>query len=179
MALPTGLIINGNAVKNDGGTIFASPGTTFGTSRFDEFTEGVGVGVGVNTLPKSGLATIDQINASATEYCQPGDVIAKVTTSIAGVSNTTMQKMDKGQHLQEFKRDSLSGVAVATAVRNNQWSDVSGVFTTAPSTFNSAWGTDFSAVPTGGITSSPGSKFTFMTGKKNPSGVRYPGKTVW
>lgn len=178
MALPTGLIINGNAVKNDGGTIFASPGTTFGTSRFDEFTEGVGVGVGVNTLPKSGLATIDVINAQGT-YLQPGDVIAKVTTDLASVSNTTMQKMDKGQHLQEFKRDSLSGVAVATAVRNNQWSDVSGVFTTAPSTFNSAWGTDFSAVPTGGITSSPGNKFRFMTGRKNPSGVQYPGKTVW
>lgn len=178
MPVPTGLIIAGTPVKRDGGVI-ATPGGSFGTTRFDEVTEIFGVGVGVSTLPKSGLATIDQINASATEYCQPGDVIAKVTTSIAGVSNTTMQKMDKGQTLQEFKRDSLSGVAVATAIRNNQWSDVSGVFTTAPATFSSAWGTDFSSVPTGGISPTNGNKFRFLTGGKNPSGVTYKGPTCW
>lgn len=177
--MATGYAITGNLIRNDGGTIFVSPGSTFTSTRFDEFTEGVGVGIGVDGLPKSGLSTIDQINASATDYCDPGHVIAKVTTDIAGVSNTVMRSMDKGLHLQNPKRDDASGVAVATAIRNNQWSTQSGVFTTAPSTFNSAWGTDFSSVPTGGINSTAGTKIRIMTGAQDPSGTTYKGSTVW
>lgn len=172
-------IISGNAYRHDGGSIAVPAGNSFASSRWDEVTEGFGVGPGVDGLPKSGLATIDQINASATDYCDPGHVIAKVTTDLAGVSNTTMQKMDKGTHLQSPKRDDASGVAVATAIRNNQWSTISGTFTTAPATFNSAWGTDFSSLPTGGINSTAGTKIRFCAGAQDPSGTAYKGVTVW
>lgn len=178
--MATGVVVAGTTqIRNDGGSIFTSPGTTFGTTRFDEFTEGVGYGPQVNTLPKSGLATIDQINAAATDYCQPGHIIAKVTTDIAGVANTVIQKMDRGVVLQTPKRDDASGINTATAIRNNQWSTISGVFTTAPASQNSAWGTDFSSVPTGGITSTTTGRMRFMAGAKTPSGVALPGKTCW
>ena len=172
-------IVSANPYKNDGGSIFVSPGTTFTTTRFDEFTEGVGVGIGVDGLPKSGLATIDQINAAATDYCDPGHVIAKVTTDLAGVSNNTMRNMDKGQTLQTPKRDDASGIATATAVRAGFWHEYSGVFTTAPESFNSRWGTDFSSVPTGGINSTAGTKIRFMAGAQDPSGTTYKGQTLW
>lgn len=179
MPVPTGYIINGNSVRNDGGVI-VTPGGSFGTTRFEEGNEVFGVGPQVSTLPKTGLVTIDTINATAgATSLQPGDVIAKVQSDLAGIANTKLKTMGKSTQLQQFKRDNASGIATATAIRGNQWNQYSGAFSVAPSTFNSAWGTDFSVVPTGGITSSPGSSFRFMTGRKHPSGVKYQGKTCW
>lgn len=177
--MAVGFAITGAAVRNDGGTIFVTPNTTFASSRWDEFTEGIGVGPGVDTLPKSGNADIDQINASATDYCDPGHVIAKVTTDLAGVSNVTMRNMDKGQTLQTPKLDQSTPRLVATAMRNNQWSTQSGVFTTAPAIHTGLFGVDFSSVPTGGINSSTGTKIRFMAGAQDPSGTTYKGVTQW
>ena len=177
--MAVGFAISGSSVRNDGGTIFVSPGSTFTSTRFDEFTEGVGVGHGVDTLPKSGLSTIDQINASATDYCDPGHVIAKTTTDLAGVSNLTMRTMDGGQLLATPKIDQSTPFLVATAIRNNQWSTQSGVFTTAPAVHTGLWGTDFSSIPTGGINSTAGTRIRFMAGAQDPSGTTYKGVTQW
>lgn len=177
--MAVGFAISGSSVRNDGGTIMVSPGSTFTSSRWDETTEGVGVGPGVDGLPKSGLSTIDQINAAATDFLDPGHVIAKVTTDLAGVSNTTMRSMDGGQTLATPKIDKSTPFLVATAIRNNQWSTQSGVFTTAPAVHTGLFGTDFSSIPTGGITSTAGTKIRFMAGAQDPSGTTFKGVTVW
>lgn len=178
--MATGVITAGTTtIRNDGGTIFVGAGNTFTSSRFDEFTEGIGVGVGVDGLPKSGLSTIDQINAAATDYCDPGQVVAHMTTDLAGVSNTNILNMDKGAHLQTPKIDQSTPFLVATAIRNNQWSDVSGRFTVAPAVHTGLFGTDFSSLPTGGINSTAGTKIRFMAGGPDPSGTTYKGQTLW
>jgi hypothetical protein len=88
--------------------------------------------------------------------------------------------MDKGNIIPATKQlDSGTTRQVATAIRNNQWNQYSGVFSTPPLTGTSLYGVDFSTIASGGITSTAGNKFRFMTGSKNPSGVTYKGPTVW
>lgn len=178
--MATGVVIAGTtALRNDGGSIAVPPGTSFTSTRWDESTELFGAGIGVATTPKTGLATIDLINAAAgaTALGSTG-IIAKVNTILGGIANTTMQKMDKGVHLQTPKRDDASGINTATAIRAGFWHEYSGVFTTAPESQNSAWGTDFSSVSTGNVGSSVGA-FRFMSGRQDPSGANYPGRTQW
>jgi hypothetical protein len=178
MPVPTGLIIAGLPVKRDGGVIATPPGNVFATTRFDEANEIFGRGPDALTTPKSGT-NITPIYPTGV-YLNVGDVIAKVSVDLAGSGNTVMRTMDKGNIIPATKQlDSGTTRQVATAIRNNQWNQYSGVFSTPPLTGTSLYGVDFSTIASGGITSTAGNKFRFMTGSKNPSGVTYKGPTVW
>ena len=176
-----------SGVDNDQGTVRYG-GNVADTDRWTPRTLGdvnrvITVVSGVNGV--SGALAAGTFNG--------GDqVIKRVTTDIAGVSNTVLLGGDSNSAKNSVihQRASSNIYYYKTAIRSNQWSVVSGWYT-EPSVANSgAWsqatdtetaavlvesGVDNAGNPSQAI---PG-EFVYRNGSPAPVQADYPAKTVW
>jgi len=194
----TGLYSNGfpSGVDNDMGNIRSSLGTErdatesglWGSSSFGE-------GNPIITIVSGTTFGVTKGNHLGTFNGGNRQVLERVTTTIAGLSNTVLLGGDsdsanagtgvlsnKAQQRQYFYK---------TAVRNGGWNIFSGVFSPAvTSSYSGVWnidagvdnsatmrtsGTDVAAYPTLNV---PG-RLTYMQGGPNPTGASYGARYNW
>lgn len=126
------------------------------------------------------------LSAGTFAYNNSSPIAPKVTTSIAGVSNTFLRSAaDKPGIVRSIHRqEKVRTTRTTTAIRAGQWNIYTGKWTTNPTTAvdafwdnagntTSATSTDHAASPTRAV---PG-ELVYMTGKKAPVLNDYKSKT--
>ncbi len=85
--------------------------------------------------------------------------------------------MSPGKQLDSIhKLETIGSRLTATAIRNNQWSDISGVYTTGqPVVQNDSFGNDEAARPTMAV---PGEFTYFYASGKRPTSGDYQPRTI-
>ena len=191
--LVTGVYVMGypSGVDNDQGNLRAA-GTIAETSRWTSSPLGeeeryVLISSGVNNTGVIGPSTLSTFNN------QPGEVIVKYTTELAGVTdltNTLMGPSTSGVYsIQQV--DTIRTLNYKTSIVSGNWNIFSGVFDPALLSFQSggwdiAAGVDDSANLRGNKTdvaanptqAAPG-RLTFLYGNPTPSGKNYAARSTW
>lgn len=169
-----GSAVSNTSTKNNKGTI-RNGGTISASTKWNS----IRVGDTKNTLggtgPRLGTASLSTVRSTGTFAVMAKNkyIIMKVTTTLAGLSNTTLQSgaADKGNRRKVNKVESmrttfLSGLSWASGHNEP-------VYTATNSTRNTAYGQDDAATPTLAV---PG-EFTYLPGGKRPTNDNYKAKT--
>lgn len=89
------------------------------------------------------------------------------SSSVAGASNEAIKGGGTSPNRDVNKVETIRTRRVGTAIRNNYWDEINGVFTTAPTVAN-----DYASIPNDLVSSGTG-RVTFEFGSNNPSNSNY------
>lgn len=167
-------LVNGlpSGVDNDQGTIRGA-GNVSATDKFS--ADAVNLGVSRNVTIVSGVNGVESALAAGT-FNSGDQVIRRVTSDIAGVSNTVLQGGGSNSANRDFSIKQVRNVSTKyykTAVRTGGWHEFSGVFDPAVSVGNTGvWSQDTDTDVTSVVVSSG------VDNAANPS-ASVPGELVY
>lgn len=169
-----GTAVSNTSTRNNKGTI-RNGGTIAASTKWQSKKVGDTKNSPYGTWPKLGTAALSTVRSTGTFAVMAKNkyIIMKVTTTLAGLSNTTLQSgaADKGNRRKVNKVESMR----TTFLSGLSWAAGSNqpVYTSTNSNRNTAYGQDDAATPTLAV---PG-EFTYIAGGKRPTQADYKAKT--